>query len=84
MLPVSNITDEEDPAMPKLKQFQAIGDAQAWFVIGLDPGGALWYGRRIAETTHRVTMHWLPIVENGGDQPDAPRPPVGLQSARGH
>jgi hypothetical protein len=70
--------------MPKLKRFQAIGDAQAWFVIGLDTGGALWYGRRIAETTHRVTMRWLPIVENGGDQPDAPRPPVGLQSARGH
>jgi hypothetical protein len=29
--------------MPKLKQFQAIGDAAGWFVIGLDTGGTLWY-----------------------------------------
>jgi hypothetical protein len=58
--------------MPKLRQFQAIGDPHTWFVIGLDAGGALWYGRRIEETTNRVTMRWIPIVENGGDQPDAP------------
>jgi hypothetical protein len=70
--------------MPKIKQFQAIGDAQTWFVIGLDAGGALWYGRRIAETTHRVTMRWIPIAENGGDETDAPRAPSGPRSMRGH
>jgi hypothetical protein len=71
--------------MPKLRQFQAIGDARTWCVLGLDAGGALWLGRRIAETPHRVTMHSLPIVDNGGDKTGAPKLPFGpIRSPRGH
>ena len=70
--------------MPKLKQFQALGDATMWFVIGLDAGGTLWYGRRMEETPTRVTIARTPITEGGGLPTDAPRPPFGPRSMRGH
>jgi hypothetical protein len=35
--------------MPQLKQFQALGDAAGWCVIGLDMEGALWYGMSSVE-----------------------------------
>lgn len=70
--------------MPKLKQFQAIGDASGWFVIGLDTGGTLWYGTPSVQTPHQVAFAWTPITESGGAPTGAPRPSFGPRSMRGH
>ena len=71
--------------MPKLKQFQVIGDAAGWFMIGLDTGGALWYGTPTVQTPHQVAIAWTPITESGGAPTGAPKLPYGpLRPMRGH
>jgi hypothetical protein len=70
--------------MPKLKQFQAIGDAAGWFVIGLDTGGALWYGTPTVHTPHQVAIAWTRVTEGGDAPTGAPRPSSLPRSPRGH